>query len=198
MAIADYQPSAIPWPMVADWSADELDGYLAAAGDPAIQGLPTRCAPWAVSDLTAHLAQTFRRFADQLDRASAGDLTSPFGAGDLSRENRRAVENFRGDPLRALGQQAGRFLGAARHWPAGRLMGHQRGPVPVGLQVIWGLSELAVHHDDLAVATGTRYRPGERVVATLAAAKEAIDGFHGGDDSWLEYLRSTGRDPQPP
>jgi hypothetical protein len=81
---------------------------------------------------------------------------------------------------------------------AGQLMGHQRGPVPVGLQVIWGLSELAVHHDDLADATGTSYRPSDPVVAALVEMKEAIDGFHGGDDSWLDYLRSTGRDPKSP
>lgn len=137
-------------------------------------------------------------FADQLDRANAGDLTAPFGPGDLSRENLRAVELFRDDPLQALKRQATRFLGEALRSPAGRLMGHQRGPVPVGLQVIWGLSELAVHHDDLADATGTSYRPGDAVVAALVGMKEAIDGFHAGDDAWLEYLRSTGRDPKSP
>ena len=76
-------------------------------------------------------------------------------------------------------------------------MGHQRGPVPVGLQVIWGLSELTVHHDDLADATGTSYRPGDPVVAALVAMKEATDGFDAGEDLWLDYLRSTGRTPKP-
>jgi len=197
MAISDYPPSSIPWPMVADWSTLELGGYLASAADPAIQDVATRCPPWTIRDLTAHLAATFRRFADQLDRAIAGDLTAPFGPGDLSRENLRAVELFRGDPLRALEQQATRFLREAVRAPAGRLMGHQRGPVPVGLQVIWGLGELAVHHDDLADATGASYRPGDAVVAALVAAKEATDGFQAGSDPWLDYLRSAGRDPKP-
>jgi uncharacterized protein (TIGR03083 family) len=198
MAISDYPPSAIPWPMAVDWSAIELGGYLAAAADPAIQHVATRCPPWTVRDLTAHLAATFGRFADQLDRAGAGDLTAPFGPDDLSRENLRAVGLFRGDPLQALEQQAGRFLGQARRSGAGRLMGHQRGPVPVGLQVLWGLSELAVHHDDVSDAAGSSYRPGDRVVAALVGMKEVIDGLPAADDPWLAYLRSTGRDPKSP
>ena len=76
--------------------------YLACAADPAVQRAATRCPPWTVRDLTAHLAATFHRFADQLGKASAGDLTAPFAPGDLSRENLRAVELFRGDPLQAL------------------------------------------------------------------------------------------------
>jgi hypothetical protein len=28
--------------------------------------------------------------------------------------------------------------------------------------------------------------------------KEAIDGFHTGEDPWLDYLHSTGRDPKSP
>jgi len=126
MPILDYPPSATPWPAALDWSAAELRGYLAAAADPAVQGLATRCPP------------------------------------------------------------------------PGRLMGHQRGPVPVGLQVLWGLSELAVHRDDLAGAMASSYRPSDAVVAALVATKQAIDGFEAGGDPWLAYLRSTGRDPKSP
>lgn len=193
MAISDYPPAVIPWPAALDWSAAESRSYLAAAADPAVQGLATRCPPWTVRDLTTHLAATFQRFADQLDKANAGDLTAPFEPGDLSRENRRAVDLFRGDPAQALNEQATRFLQQARRGQAGQLMGHQRGPVPVGLQVMWGLSELTVHHDDLAHATGTSYRPGDSIVTALVVMKEAIDGFHAEDDPWLDYLRSTGR-----
>jgi hypothetical protein len=74
-------------------------------------------------------------------------------------------------------------------------MGHQQGPVPVGLQVMWGLSELTVHHDDLAQAVGTIYRPGSSIVTALVAMKDAVDSFRAGDDPWLDYLRSTGRLP---
>jgi uncharacterized protein (TIGR03083 family) len=193
MAVADYPPAVIPWPTALDWSAAESRSYLAAAADPAVQSLPTRCSPWTVRDLTAHLAATFQRFADQLDQANAGDLTGPFEPGDLSRENRRAVDLFSGDPAQALDEQVTRFLREAGRGRAGRLMGHQRGPVPVGLQVMWGLSELTVHHDDLAQAIGTSYRPGDSIVTALIAMKEAVDGFHAGCDPWLDYLRSTGR-----
>jgi len=193
VAISDYPPAVIPWPAALDWSAAESRSYLAAASDPAVQGHPARCSPWTVRDLTAHLAATFQRFADQLDKANAGDLTAPFEPGDLSRQNRRAVGLFRGDPAQALSGQATRFLRQARRGQAGQLMGHQRGPVPVGLQVMWGLSELTVHHDDLAHAIGSSYRPGDFIVAALVAMKEAVDGFEAGDDPWLDYLRSTGR-----
>ena len=94
MAISDYPPSAVPWPAALDWSAAELRGYLAAAADPAVQGLVTRCPPWTIRDLTAHLAVTFHRFANQLRDANAGDLTPPFGPGDLALENRSAVAVF--------------------------------------------------------------------------------------------------------
>ena len=193
MAISDYPPAAIPWPAALNWSAAESRSYLSAAADPAVQGLPTRCSPWTVRDLTAHLAATFRRFADQLDKANAGDLTAPFEPGDLSRQDRCAVDLFSGDPAQALGGQASRFLREAGHGQAGRLMGHQRGPVPVGLQVMWGLSELTVHHDDLAQAIGTSYRPGDSIVTALVTMKDAVDGFRAADDPWLDYLRSTGR-----
>lgn len=193
MAISDYPAGVIPWPAALEWSAAESRRYLSAAADPAAQSLPTRCPPWTVRDLTAHLAATFQRFADQLDKANAGDLTAPFEPGDLSHQNRRAVELFSGDPAQALNEQATRFLRGAGRGQAGHLMGHQRGPVPVGLQVMWGLSELTVHHDDLAHAIGTSYRPGDSIVTALVTMKEAVDGFHAGDDPWLDYLRSTGR-----
>ena len=46
----------------------------------------------------AHLAATFRRFADQLDRARAGILDAPFRPDQLQAENLRAVRDFRADP----------------------------------------------------------------------------------------------------
>lgn len=64
------------------------------------------------------------------------------------------------------------------------------------LQVIWGLSRLAVDHDELPDAADTSCRPGDPVVAALVAMKEAIGGFHAGEDSWPDYPRSAGRDPE--
>jgi hypothetical protein len=119
MPISDYPPAVIPWPAALDWSAAELRSYLSAAADPAVQTLPTRCPPWTVRDLAAHLAATFQRFGDQLDRANAGNLTAPFEPGDLSRQNRRAVDLFGGDPAQALNEQATRFLREAGRGQAG-------------------------------------------------------------------------------
>jgi hypothetical protein len=54
------------------------------------------------------------------------------------------------------------------------------------VQVIWGLSGMAVDRDELSDATDTSCRPSDPVVAALVAMKEAIGGFHAGEDSWLD------------
>ncbi|HEY8458091.1 MAG TPA: maleylpyruvate isomerase N-terminal domain-containing protein [Actinopolymorphaceae bacterium] len=77
MTAQDYPVSAIPWPQAVDWSHRELQRYLDAAADPDIQALATRCPPWSVADLSAHLAATFRRFADQLEKARSGSSPPP-------------------------------------------------------------------------------------------------------------------------
>jgi uncharacterized protein (TIGR03083 family) len=191
MPADDYPVSAIPWPDAISWSLEELRLYLAAAADPAVQAQPTRCPPWTAADLTAHLAATFRRFADQLDKARAGNLDAPFPPGQLPAENLRAVLDFRDDPLHELTQHAHRLLGSVGC--AGELIGHQRGPIPVGLQVMFGLSELAVHHDDLAHAAGSSYRPCGDVVAALVTMYRAVHGMPTGPDPWACLLQATGR-----
>jgi hypothetical protein len=110
-----------------------------------------------VHHLTAHLAATFTRFGDQLDRARQGDLDRPFPREQLSAVNLRKVNEFQGDPVVELDRRARLFLDAAR--TPDQLMGHQLSPIPVGVQVMFGLNELAVHHDDLAQAIGSCYRP---------------------------------------
>lgn len=188
-----YPAAAVPWPAAIDWSSAELRSYLADAADPGAAQLPTRCPPWTVSDLTAHLAATFQRFADQLARARAGSLAPPFERDQLSSENLRAVREFRGDSVQALADHAQRFLRGATAGSAADLMGHQLGPIPVGLQVMFGLSELVVHHDDLAAATGHSFRPADEIVTALAAMRTAAGGLADGTDTWLAVLRGTGR-----
>lgn len=86
MPAGDFAASTVPWPDAVEWSRRELRAYLDAAADPAIQALPTRCPAWSVADLSAHLAATFRRFADQLEKARAGDLAAPFPRSELTGE----------------------------------------------------------------------------------------------------------------
>lgn len=191
MTAQDYPVSAIPWPQAVDWSHRELQRYLDAAADPDIQALATRCPPWSVADLSAHLAASFRRFADQLEKARSGSLAAPFPPDELSRENLRAVRDFHGDPLGELAAQAGRFLGAVD--TVDEMIGHQFGPIPVGLQVMFGLVELTVHHDDLANATGSCYRPAGDVVEAMAHMYGAVFGMPAGADPWKCLLRATGR-----
>lgn len=191
MGVRDHPAAAVPWPDALDWTRRELRHYLDAAADPARHALPTRCPPWTVGDLTAHLAATFRRFADLLDNARAGNMDSPFPPDHLAEENLRAVRRFRGDPVRDLDRQGRRFLDAVES-PDER-MPHQFGPIPVGLQVMFGLNELAVHHDDLADAVGERYRPADEIVTSLATVYGAVFGLPPGDDPWARLLKATGR-----
>jgi uncharacterized protein (TIGR03083 family) len=191
MRASDYPPSAVPWPQAVGWSRAELRAYLAEAADPPSQALPTRCPPWTVSDLTTHLAATFGRFADQLAKARDGNLDAPFPPGQLSSENLRAVRDFRGDPLGELARQAGRFLGSVN--AVEEQIGHQHGPIPMGLQVLFGLAELTVHHDDLGHATGSSYRPAGDIVAALADMYRAVFGMPAGPDPWACLLQASGR-----
>lgn len=185
-----YPASAVPWPSALEWSREELARYLGAAGDRVIQALPTRCHPWTVHHLTAHLAATFTRFAVQLDRARQGDLDPPFPLEQLSAVNLRAVNEFQGDPVVELDRWARLFLDAAR---TPELMGHQLGPIPVGVQVMFGLNEVAVHHDDLARATVSSYRPIEEITIALAGMYDSVFGLPAGEDPWARLLVATGR-----
>jgi uncharacterized protein (TIGR03083 family) len=180
-----------PWPLAIEESRAELSAYLAATGDPALAGQPSLCPAWTVVQVTAHLAATFGRFADQLAKSRGGDLGPPFGADELSGENLRAVDGFSGDPEQALRAEAGRFLGMVTD-PA-EAMAHQRGPVPVGLQVLFGLNELAVHHYDVTAPFGPGYRPPEPVLALLVGMHERVNGMPAGGDTWPRILAQTGR-----
>lgn len=191
MPAGDFATSTVPWPDAVEWSRRELRAYLDAAADPAIQALPTRCPAWSVADLSAHLAATFRRFADQLEKARAGDLAAPFPRSELTDENLRAVRDFDGDPLSELALHADRFLGSVD--AVDEPIGHQLGPIPVGLQVMFGLVELTVHHDDLAEATGGSYRPGGDTVAAMVDVYGVVSGVPAGPDPWSCLLQATGR-----
>lgn len=186
-----------PWPLVTDLVRAELTAYLDDASLPGVQMLPTRCTPWTVRDLTAHLALTFRRFAEMLESSRHGDLSPPFAPEELSAHNLQAVETFQGDPAPALASEADRFLRAVRE--PDELMAHQFGPIPVSLQVLFGLSELAIHHDDLEEARGRAYRPADRVIEVLVPVHERVIGGRApAADPWIAVLANTGRLPTIP
>lgn len=163
-----------------------MAAYLVTAADPEIWDLPTRCAPWTVRDITRHLAATFARFADMLEQTRAGDLTPPFAKTELDTQNLRAVEQFVGVPEQRAQDELDRFLrliGAG-----GELMAHQRGPVPVALQLLFGLGDIAVHHDDIAAASGAAYRPPASVIELLVPMWELVAGVSTAVDPWAEIV----------
>jgi uncharacterized protein (TIGR03083 family) len=184
-----------PWPLATGQTRAELDAYLRTVADPALGGQPSLCPAWTVSQVTAHLAATFARFADQLVKSRAGDLSPPFAPAELTAENLRAVERAAGEPGSALRAEAGRFLGLVND--PDEPMAHQRGPIPVALQVLFGLNELAVHHYDVTAPRGPGYRPPDPVLALLGDLHERINGLPPGGDPWDRILRQTGRNGGP-
>ena len=181
-----------PWPPAAELLRAELAAYLDAADSPEVAELPTRCDPWTVGDLTAHLAVTFKRFAQMLERSRAGDLSPPFARRELSDENLRAVAVFSGDPYAELRRWAEGFVAAVGDLE--EPVAHQFGPIPVGLQLLFGASELAIHHDDLEDARDGRYQPRTAVVQALVPVWERVlGGLPPGADDWARILAASGR-----
>lgn len=159
-------PLEIPWPLTVETSRHELAAYLERASVPETWDLPTRCAPWTTRDVTRHLAATFQRFADMREQSLTGDLTPPFERSELDSANMRAVTEFAGVPEQRLRAEFDRFVALAEG--AGtELMAHQRGPIPVALQLLFGLQDIVIHHDDIAVAAGASYRPHPAVIELL-------------------------------
>jgi uncharacterized protein (TIGR03083 family) len=182
------------WPDVRDLAREELESYLTDASDGAILGLPTRCPPWTVDDLTRHLAATARRFNEMLGQSRNGDLSPPFAPNELSNENLRAVREFGDDdPLETLRHEAEHFLDAATD--PNEVMSHQLGPITVGLQEHFLLTDIAIHHDDLAAATGGSYRPSDAAVEAIARAFAARGWFDTSEmaDMWARIIAASGR-----
>lgn len=187
-----------PFPDSRDLVPVELAAYRAelAELDAADRAVVTRCAPWTVDDVTAHLAATFRRFADLLEQSRRGDLTPPFAPDELAARNQADVDAATGDPEPALVAEADRFLALVGDGPLDERMAHQFGPVPVGLQLLFGLHDLAVHHDDVAATRGGAYRPAPPTVDALVAMYAAFRGLpdpEPGEDDWSRVLRGSGR-----
>jgi uncharacterized protein (TIGR03083 family) len=183
-----------PWPLVDGLVKSELDSYISAAAHPTLQSLATRCRPWNVRDLTAHLAATFARYAYLLEQSRRGDLSKPFEPEDLSAHNLRAVADMKAQPHGELRRQAGRFLGLVND-PV-ELTAHQYGPIPVGLQVRFALNEVAIHRDDLEQARQRGYRPPDDVIEALTPIWERVIGWSEAPanlEPWARILKASGR-----
>jgi len=182
------------WPLRAGLLRSEADAYITTVRDPATWDLPTRCPPWTVLDVTKHLAATLHRYVELLRRSRTGDFRPPFKPEDLAEENLRAVREFTGDPISSACEEVARFISLADD-PAEPMI-NQRGTIPVGLQMCFGINEFAIHHDDVAAARGGAYRPSDEVVGVLIETWRALTGGKTpppGQDPWKWILKRSGR-----
>jgi hypothetical protein len=182
------------WPLRTDLLRSEADAYITEARVSEVQTLPTRCSPWTVSDLTKHLGATFHRYVELLRRSRTEDFRAPFAPEDLGEENLRAVREFTGDPIEGVCEEVARFISLVRD-PAEPMI-NQRGTIPVGLQVCFGINEFAIHHDDMAGARGGSYRPSDEVVEVLSQTWKALTKGEtppSGTDPWAWILAESGR-----
>jgi len=185
-----------PWPDALELTRRELASYLDAVADDATDALPTRCAPWTVRDITIHLAETFRRFADMVAQGRAGNFAKPFAREELDAENLRAVESFDpdADAVAALREQGARFLDAVDEANVDEAVPHQMGPLPMSLQIAFGLMDLAVHHDDVEAARGGSYRPSDEAIAVMVEVGHREFGFPNDlPDPWPALIAGSGR-----
>ena len=191
-SIADWARGE--WPLRADLLRSEADSYITFVKDPETWGLPTRCPPWTVLDVTRHLAATFHRYVELLRRSRTGDSRAPFKPEDLAEENLRAVREFSGDPIQFVCEEVARFISLVDD-PAEPMI-NPRGTIPAGLQVCFGIDEFAIHHDDVAAARGSSYRPSDEVVGVLRETWKALTGGEtppSGADHWAWILEQSGR-----
>ena len=73
---------------------------------------------------------------------------------------------------------------------------HQLATIPVGLQVLFGLMDIAMHHDDVLSVTGRRYRPQDDTIAAILPVAERLFGMPPDqDDPWALMVMGSGRPP---
>jgi hypothetical protein len=73
-------------------------------------------------------------------------------------------------------------------------MAHQRGPIPVELQMRIALNELTVHRHDVEEARGSDYRPAQPVIDVLLPLwEEVLGGPPSSGDPWRRILAASAR-----
>jgi hypothetical protein len=129
-----------------------------------------------------------------LDQGRNGDFTPPFTPDELDAENLRAVAAFTGDASGALVTAATGFLDSLGDLD--EPVPHQVGTIPAGLQVLFGLLDIAMHHDDVSAAAGRAYRPAPETIDAVVVVAERMFGMPPGQaDPWLVMMAGAGRLP---
>ncbi|HKY13335.1 MAG TPA: maleylpyruvate isomerase family mycothiol-dependent enzyme [Microthrixaceae bacterium] len=185
-------PFSGPWPDGHAALRIELDRYLDDVRGGAVDGLITTCDPWTVRDVTAHLTQTFRRFTHMVEQGRNGDFTPPFPPEELDAENLRAVAEFTGNPTAELPIAAHEFLELVDDLD--EPVPHQLGTLPMGLQVLFGLFDLAMHHHDVLAAAGGTYEPTSAALEAIRAMGERLFQLPS-DVPWETIVAASGRAP---
>jgi uncharacterized protein (TIGR03083 family) len=196
----DIDPNlAGPWPDALELTRAELASFIDAVAGGESDDLPTRCQPWTVRDITIHLAETFKRFARMTEQGRTGDFTPPFAREDLDQENLRAVAEFDGDAVEALREQGTRFLDLVDPANLDEPIPHQMGTLPIGLQINFGLMDLAVHHDDIEAARGGTYTPPAGALDAIVEVAHREFGMPTDlPDPWPLLIAGSGRTPAKP
>jgi uncharacterized protein (TIGR03083 family) len=196
----DIDPNfAGPWPDALELTRAELASFIDAVSDGASDDLPTRCQPWTVRDVTVHVAETFKRFARMTEQGRVGDFTPPFAREDLDQENLRAVAEFDGDAVEALREHGNRFLDLVDPANLDEPIPHQMGVLPIGLQINFGLMDLAVHHDDVEAARGGTYAPPSGALDAIVEVAHREFGMPTDlPDPWPLLIMGSGRTPAAP
>lgn len=175
-----------PWADVRSVLSDELEAYCTTA-DRLASHARSAIPEWSAGEVTAHLAHTFKRFTHLLEASRQGNIAMPFEVAELASVNAAALRQSHPDS-NALRAAANAFARACKDpW---EVMAHQRGPISVGLQQAFGVSELALHHQDLDQAR----RPPSPTLDVLRSVWGSVLGeLDARADPWLEVLRCSGR-----
>lgn len=170
------------------------------------------CGHWTGVQTARHLLAVARWYHEWLDRAIAGNASSPFPATEMDRRNERALTAVGDMPateaIALFVESANRYVDrVVDHWDLA--YGYPFGTVTAGLHCGVAATEWHLHAWDLSRNTPDRHRPSNPEGLFLAAAMcvaEARGGWSGAllrpllplgarIKPWETLLRRSGRDP---
>ncbi|MCA1831989.1 MAG: maleylpyruvate isomerase family mycothiol-dependent enzyme [Actinomycetota bacterium] len=161
--------------------------------------MPSMCDQWTVSDVFAHLAADFVRYAEWLGEALKGNFEPPFEREALAADNAMILERYVGisgpERLEEFEQAANDYLVALELIDTDMPQGNPLGTITVGEQVVWATVECAIHGWDVARAIHIEWAPPESldrlVEVWLQRRPEPLDDTV---DSWSAILMASGRE----